>query len=351
MSEDTMAKEFDSLQNKITNLFRPIFDPMDEFFIELISKFKIAGVDFLEVNNFKKTAIAKHSNYYEYPERRYAVVVNDKNKVKFYELEFKSDDVDNKAKEVSQQEFEQLTIPTYLKPNPLLSKEDSEEDKEPEQSDTEGTKVKKDKEALSQVDEEPKKMLNYGETSSPKIKEDLDKNEATEKPIIDASDTQGYTGNEGNLGPLESDDKNEASSLGFTDEYERIADENRLMGKVRDAFIQYMKTRWPKGEAEYYIIDWAKRFKKRSAYSRSDGSGREVLKKLGISIDKETMDDVYSAEEEMEDESYTVEFINKNDKKQKVVVEAIDARSAGVKVFNLGAKKVISAEKKKNEKK
>ena len=147
--KDTLTVEFERLQGKINTLFKPIYDPIDEFFFELVAKFQKAGVDFLEVNNVKKTAIAKHSNYYEYPERRYAVVVNDKNKVKFYELEFSNSDVDKSAKEIAQKEFEDLTISTYLKPNPLQTKEDQEEDKDPEQPDEEGSKKKEDKDSIN----------------------------------------------------------------------------------------------------------------------------------------------------------------------------------------------------------
>jgi hypothetical protein len=65
--------------------------------------------DYLEIEDLSQDffrLLAKHCNYYEYPETRYAVTVSDKNKVKFYELEFKSADIDNNAKEISQQEFE-----------------------------------------------------------------------------------------------------------------------------------------------------------------------------------------------------------------------------------------------------
>jgi len=217
--KDTLAVEFERLQGKINTLFKPIYDPIDEFFFELVAKFQKAGVDFLEVNNVKRSAIAKHSNYYEYPERRYAVVVNDKNKVKFYELQYANSDVDNSAKEISQKEFEDLTISTYLKPNPLQTKEDQEEDKEPTQPEEEGSKKKEDKDSINKDKpkdhpEIKKGTVEYGDTLAPKSKlnEKIRKAiaEATDKPInIDGTklynptETQGYTGNEANLGPLE----------------------------------------------------------------------------------------------------------------------------------------------------
>jgi len=211
--KDTLTVEFERLQGKINTLFKPIYDPIDEFFFELVAKFQKAGVDFLEVNNVKKTAIAKHSNYYEYPERRYAVVVNDKNKVKFYELEFSNSDVDKSAKEIAQKEFEDLTISTYLKPNPLQSKEDQEEDKDPGQPEEEGSKKKEDKDSINKDKptdhpEIKKDTVEYGETLAPKSK----LNEKIKKALEEATfntpeDSMPYTGSVGNVGPLEAKKK------------------------------------------------------------------------------------------------------------------------------------------------
>jgi len=223
--KNTLSQEFDRIQGKIETLFRPIYDPIDEFFFKLVAEFQKAGVDFLEVNQGKKSAIAKHSNYYEYPERRYAVTVNDKNKVKFYELEYSNSEAGDSptAKEISQKEFEDLTIPTYLKPNPLMSKEDQEQDKTPDEADyPEGTKKKEDKDAINKEKptEHPeikKKTVEYGDTLSPKNKKEkvdeavkpsfavgLDRAKrpaANQGHTVVTPDT--YTGTVGNLGPME----------------------------------------------------------------------------------------------------------------------------------------------------
>lgn len=223
--KNTLSQEFDRIQGKIETLFRPIYDPIDEFFFKLVAEFQKAGVDFLEINQGKKSAIAKHMNYYEYPERRYAVTVNDKNKVKFYELEYSNSEAPGSptAKEISQKEFEDLTIPTYLKPNPLMSKEDQEQDKTPDEADyPEGTKKKDDKESITKEKptEHPeikKKNVEYGDTLSPKNKKGkvdeavkpsfavgLDR---TKRPAADQGHTidtpETYTGTVGNLGPME----------------------------------------------------------------------------------------------------------------------------------------------------
>jgi len=198
--KNTLSQEFDRIQGKIDTLFRPIYDPIDEFFFKLVGEFQKAGVDFLEINHGKKSAIAKHSNYYEYPERRYAVTVNDNNKVKFYELEFSNNEAGSSpAKEIPQKEFEDLTIPTYLKPNPLMSKEDQEQDKTPDEANyPEGSKKKDDKDAITKENpkdhpEIKKKNVNYGDTLAPKNKI---------KEMNEEAQTS-YTGTVGNLGPME----------------------------------------------------------------------------------------------------------------------------------------------------
>lgn len=174
---NTLADKFDSIQKAIEKIFKAdkaIFTEYDEDFLSLISKFKMAGVDFLEVDPTRKTAIAKHENFYEYPEIRYSIVQDDKGKVKFYRLQFTTDDKDKQAEEITQVEFENNAIPTYLKPNDLMSKEDQEEDREPKNpyEDSEGTKVKKDAKDLAQDDSE-KKVIDQGSAeSSPKIKKE-----------------------------------------------------------------------------------------------------------------------------------------------------------------------------------
>jgi len=235
--KNTLSQEFDRIQGKIETLFRPIYDPIDEFFFKLVAEFQKAGVDFLEINQGKKSAIAKHMNYYEYPERRYAVTVNDKNKVKFYELEYSNSEAPGSptAKEISQKEFEDLTIPTYLKPNPLMSKEDQEQDKTPDEADyPEGTKKKDDKDAITK--EKPtdhpeikKKNVEYGDTLSPKNKKGkvdeavkpsfavgLDR---TKRPAADQGHTidtpETYTGTVGNLGPMGEKKEAEGTKYGL----------------------------------------------------------------------------------------------------------------------------------------
>ena len=172
---DTLADKFDSIQKAVDKIFKAdkaIYTAYDEDFLGLIDKFRMAGVDFLEIDPVRKTAIAKHENYYEYPEIRYSIVQDDKGKVKFYKLLFTTDDKNKKAEEITQVDFEDNAISTYLKPNDLMSKEDAEEDREPEDAyeDSEGSKIKKDEKSLAQDDSE-KKVIDQGSAeSSPKIK-------------------------------------------------------------------------------------------------------------------------------------------------------------------------------------
>ena len=88
-----VEKKYDKFNKDIADAFGA--DSVEAFkktgdldFEQLISKFKIAGVDFIEVNQIRKFAIAKHENYIQYPERRYAIVQDEKGKVKFYEINF-----------------------------------------------------------------------------------------------------------------------------------------------------------------------------------------------------------------------------------------------------------------------
>jgi hypothetical protein len=410
--KDNMAKNFDNLQNKITTLFRPIFDPIDEFFIKLIGEFQKAGVDFLEINNFKKTAIAKHSNYYEYPERRYAIVVNENNKVKFYELEFKSNDIDKNAKEVAQQEFEQMTIPTYLKPNPLQTKEDSEEDKKPTQPDEEGTKEKKDKDALSQVTPEEKKLLNFGDTSSPKVKEskervneELDEMAMTRKHYIKiAAILKGMPNSESKQAlvdefsamfsqdnPKFQTDKFKSASLdevapegwegtvkamkkhkgidnpwalahsmknkGFKSHIKdeglqpsfstvsKIADEKQADATVKDfddkfedkGSIFYFKDEAIVGkyEPEKQMVTLYKGKAKAEATERPIVNATDTVGYTG------TVGNVGP----LEGTQYKVAFKNREDKDEKIIVEAEDVKEAAKKVYGFGAKSIVSADK------
>ena len=121
-----VEKKYDKFNKDIADAFGA--DSVEAFkktgdldFEQLISKFKIAGVDFIEVNQIRKFAIAKHENYIQYPERRYAIVQDEKGKVKFYEINYTTGDFDH-AEEINQAEFENFGIPTYLKDNDVTKK-------------------------------------------------------------------------------------------------------------------------------------------------------------------------------------------------------------------------------------
>lgn len=135
-NKNTLADEFDKIQDKIDNLFKNekvLWDADDDDWIELISNFRKAGVDFLEIDNKRKTAIAKPENFYQYPSARFAISQDDKGKVKFYKLLFRVEDSDKKAAEITQVEFEENTIPDLIKANDLLGKKDNEKDVDPEE--------------------------------------------------------------------------------------------------------------------------------------------------------------------------------------------------------------------------
>ena len=133
-SKDTLADKFDSIQDKIDNLFKnekALWEPNDDDWINLIAQFRKAGVDFLEIDDKRKTAIAKPEDFYQYPSARFAISQCDKGKVKFYKLSFRVEDSDKKAAEITQVEFEENCIPSLIKSNDLLSKEDNDEDRNP----------------------------------------------------------------------------------------------------------------------------------------------------------------------------------------------------------------------------
>lgn len=157
--KDTLADKFDAIQDKIDNLFKnekALWNPVDDSWIDLISKFKMAGIDFLEVDNNRLKAIAKPSHFYQYPAMRFAITQDDKGKVKFYKLSFRVEDQDKEAEEISQKDFEENCIPEIIKQNDLLGKEDNEEDlnpkdmyEEPKDAKTKDMESGKDEDKLS----------------------------------------------------------------------------------------------------------------------------------------------------------------------------------------------------------
>jgi len=210
-----VEKKYDKFNDEIRNAFGE--DYVDSFktltdldFEQLIAKFKIAGVDFLEVNNLRKYALAKHENYIQYPERRYAIVQDEKGKVRFYEINFTTGDF-NHAEEINQAEFENFSIPTYLKDNDV-TKSGVGKDAFPRELSDYNTKEKE----KQKLDHDPldKQMK--------KIKADEDDNETTKKNADDIEvpkavthlyeeDSEvskkigkifesGYTGSVGNIG-------------------------------------------------------------------------------------------------------------------------------------------------------
>ena len=65
--------------------------------------------------------------------------------------------------------------------------------------------------------------------------------------------------------------------------YEEVADRTGLIGKKKERFIKYMRTRWGDKEDEAikcqvgYASEWAERFKAEIEMSASDAEGKIVL--------------------------------------------------------------------------
>jgi len=64
---------------------------------------------------------------------------------------------------------------------------------------------------------------------------------------------------------------------GYTDDYAKIADEAGLTGIKKDVYVQYMQSRWPKGQDASYADEWAGRFQMGTEWHNSDSEGQAVL--------------------------------------------------------------------------
>ena len=251
--DKSLSAEFDKLNKQVDDIFSkpvPYEDLDDPAFIDLVSKFREAGVDFLEINNQRLFAIAKHENFYEYPERRYALVQEPKGRVRFYELLFSNTDMKSNAREISQSEFEEFTIPTYLKDNDVSNKynkfpRELEDYNTPKQDKAknktkfgETGKEESDKDTQKPADDtvkEPNEVVTAENKKYTALQSYCLFNEeaVTQSAIGKIVSAPPYTGSVGNVGPMEEEDEEDIEEMAVPKGTKRIDD---AADDVIDAF-------------------------------------------------------------------------------------------------------------------
>jgi hypothetical protein len=186
--KDTLNKEFERLYDDVDGLFKPIWDSPQEKFMEAIADLQKKGVAIIDINNVNQVAYAQPNNYSITPNRRVAIIGGKGKALKYYQLEHPTASIESAdlphadgVQELTVDQFEEMCIPSYTKPNPLQDPKDTKEDYEPTQEDVEGSKPGPDKKMSVKKDEKPlglkpdhpevkSKTVEYGDTSSPKNK-------------------------------------------------------------------------------------------------------------------------------------------------------------------------------------
>jgi hypothetical protein len=214
---ESLNDKFNEIQKKVEKSFDKNagavdYDKLtDPSFLKLVDKFRIEGVDFLEIDGLKKTAITKPENQVDYPERRYALIQEKGGRVRFYELLYHQQPSDSEAKEISQKEFEDRTIPQQIKRNVEQEEqfgltrelEDYNSEKRKKQKDTFGDikLATKDTEDASKL--EPEEHLWEAKSKKKaKIAEAFETQLQRTFEDADPQDDNGYTGSVGNVGPV-----------------------------------------------------------------------------------------------------------------------------------------------------